>query len=97
MNYTCVSKSEGWWSYTVCPGGKIYQYHSSKGKSDYSEYILGEYSLNKNIEMNEKVYFYLFIIFLRMKVLLKVIIQKQKIHLKLLIIKKSMKMEQNVI
>lgn len=59
MNYTCVSKSEGWWSYTVCPGGKIYQYHSSKGKSDYSEYILGEYSLNKNIEMNEKVYIFI--------------------------------------
>lgn len=43
MNYTCIGKNDGWWTYTLCPGKNVYQYHGEKGKADFAEYILGKF------------------------------------------------------
>jgi hypothetical protein len=45
LNKTCIEHVEGWWTYEICIGGTIRQYHSENGKA-VQESVIGVWDLS---------------------------------------------------
>ena len=53
-NKVCIKKNEGWWTYELCFGSKIRQFHMEQSGEITIDFSLGEYDTKVNEEMEKK-------------------------------------------
>lgn len=56
LSDSCLRKTEGWWTYEVCLGRYIRQYHKEADGTSSGEYVLGEFDdeANEKLEASEE-------------------------------------------